>query len=318
MGRPRKRDKHLPACVYYRHGAYYYVRQGKWVRLGTDFPAAMQEYAYLRGTSGDDVVSLIDRTLSKCAERCKPVTLKQYRVAAERIQHAFAEFRVAQVKPWHVNAFMDHWRRTPNFANRMRSLLKMAMDDAAASGLRDDNPVTQVGRFDEAHRTRYMTDAEWDAIYAQASEQLRVMMLIAYYTAQRISDVLAIRLDDVRSDGVIFRQQKTGQRLMVEMSPGLRDAIQRAKRLQSTQPIYLLGKRDGQPRKYSSTKELLGRAAKAARVEDIGWHDIRAKSITDAKAQGLDAQALAGHTNEAQTRRYLRGKEIARVQGPSF
>lgn len=40
MVRPRKTDTHLPVGVYFRHGAYYRVVGGKWIRLGTELPEA--------------------------------------------------------------------------------------------------------------------------------------------------------------------------------------------------------------------------------------------------------------------------------------
>lgn len=65
-------------------------------------------------------------------------------------------------------------------------------------------------------------------------------------------------------------------------------------------------------------RDLFDRAAAKAGVENAHLHDLRAKSITDAKKQGLDPQALAGHTTEAQTIRYIRDRETSSVvEGPS-
>ena len=44
------------------------------------------------------------------------------------------------------------------------------------------------------------------------------------------------------------------------------------------------------------------------------FHDIRAKSITDAEAQGLDPQRLAGHTTAKQTETYLRSKRTDKIR----
>ena len=57
---------------------------------------------------------------------------------------------------------------------------------------------------------------------------------------------------------------------------------------------------------------------KYATIKACGFHDLRAKAITDAKKQGHDPQALAGHDTEALTVRYLRDKEIPLVNGPKF
>ncbi|RYG57948.1 MAG: integrase, partial [Alphaproteobacteria bacterium] len=50
--RPRKKDRHLPACMYFKHGAYYLVRKGKWKRLDTDYQAALMAYAREQGRAG--------------------------------------------------------------------------------------------------------------------------------------------------------------------------------------------------------------------------------------------------------------------------
>lgn len=142
----------------------------------------------------------------------------------------------------------------------------------------------------------------------------------AYLTAQRIGDVLAIRLSGISREGVSFQQEKTGKRLMVVMSPALEKAVSSARLLHGRQitPTYLLGQRNGKIRSYRGVRDLFDRAVEKAGVENAHLNDLRAKSITDAKKQGLDPQALAGHTTEAQTIRYIRDRETSVVEGPSF
>jgi integrase len=43
------------------------------------------------------------------------------------------------------------------------------------------------------------------------------------------------------------------------------------------------------------------------------FHDIRARSLDDARAGGFDLQALAGHRNPNTTRRYLRDRQVKKV-----
>ncbi|WP_222423069.1 hypothetical protein [Thiomonas delicata] len=57
-------------------------------------------------------------------------------------------------------------------------------------------------------------------------------------------------------------------------------------------------------------------AAEKAGVNDTTPHDIRAKCLTDAKKQGLDPQALGGHSTMAMTLRYLRQFETTVAQPP--
>lgn len=42
MSRPRKHETGLPKCVFYKHGAYYFVKNGKWLSLGRDRAEAVR------------------------------------------------------------------------------------------------------------------------------------------------------------------------------------------------------------------------------------------------------------------------------------
>ena len=44
---------------------------------------------------------------------------------------------------------------------------------------------------------------------------------------------------------------------------------------------------------------------RTAGVDDFQFHDIRARSLTDADATGLDLQALAGHADHKTTEAYI-------------
>lgn len=317
--RRRTKDRHLPPRVHRKHGAYYYVYQNKWTRLGTDLPSALANYARLAGSADDSIAIVLDRVLADAQDRCKPITVTQYRHAAERLKSALVEFRIDQLKPQHVAQLLDHYRHTPNMANRMRSVLKMACDLAVRTGLAESNPVTSIPRLRERNRDRYLTDDEYRAIHAAGSPSLRAIIDLCYLTAQRIGDVLAIKLRDLTAEGIEFDQQKTGKRLLVRWTPDLRRAVANAKKLHGpTTRIYLLGQRNGKIRKYGGVRDLFNKACRCANVENATLHDLRAKSITDAKRQGLDAQHLAGHTTEAMTVRYLRDKERDIVQGPAL
>gem|GEM_PF-4320726 len=64
--RPHKQNRHLPACLYLKHGAYWLVKQGKWHSLGRDYTEALQRYAKYRTVSivkQSGMVELIDRVL---------------------------------------------------------------------------------------------------------------------------------------------------------------------------------------------------------------------------------------------------------------
>jgi integrase len=316
--RPRGRDKHLPACVYRRHGAYWYVKRGRWTRLGDTLPSALSEYSRIIAPPSGACDELLDRTLAKCKETVAANTYLQYAIACKKLKPVLAEFSPELVESHHVAAILDHFRQTPNMANRMLTFLRLSFSNGLTWGLCRTNPCYGVKRHAEHRRDRNLTQAEYYAIWTAAPAQLRAIMDIAYLTGQRIGDVLAIRLADISEEGIAFQQQKTGKRLMVN-APALPEAIRRAKSLHSNvRGLTLFHGRGGKPLSYYGVRSAFQRACEAAKIEDTTLHDIRAKAAMDTKNQGRDPQALLGHTTAAQTVRYLRGREYELVNGPSI
>ncbi|NWB47080.1 tyrosine-type recombinase/integrase [Pseudomonas gingeri] len=319
--RPRKKDRHLPACMYLKHGAYYLVRKGKWLRLGTDFQASLLEYAkQIDKKNQNGMAGLIDEAFAHMCKKLKPNTIKQYEAACDRLKETFAEFSPRDVLPRHVAALKMHMADTPNMANRVVSVLRGVFSYALEKQIVDSNPCTGIRRHQENKRDRYITDAEFEAIRSHSSDNMRVIYEMCYLTGQRIGDVLAIRLSDISADGIAFKQEKTSARLIVRMSPDLEDLIARVKALpRKIRGLTLFcSPRGGKPVHYSSVKDAFAISCKKAGVIDATIHDLRAKSLTDTDDQGNDAQKLGGHTDAKMTARYLRLRKIDVAEPPTM
>ncbi len=319
--RPRKNDRHLPACMYLKHGAYYLVRKGKWTRLDTDFQAALLAYAKATSTASiGGMPALIDKALAHHCKKLAPNTVKQYTEAAERLKAIFAEFEPGQVLPKHVAAVKMDMASTPNMCNRILSFLRIVFGYALEWQLVDSNPCIGIKRHEEGRRDRYINDAEFGALMAHCSEYMRVIFETCFLTGQRVGDVLKIRLSDISPEGVEFVQQKTGAKLIVRMTHDLQDVIDRAKALpRKVRGLTLFCTRGGgKPVCYSTVKDAFAAARASAGVENVTIHDLRAKSLTDADEEGKDAQKLGGHTDSRMTARYLRGKKPTVAHSPTM
>lgn len=321
MGRPRKSDKHLPPCVYEKHGAYYYVKAGKWTRLAADLSAALAEYARRFDNPRGGMPELVEKVLTHISPKLSKNTVDQYKIAAARIKETFAEFAPDQIRPKHVAALKMDMANTPNMANRVLSFLKTVFAYAVEWQLVDSNPCVGIRRHSEGKRQRYITDEEYAAIYAKANPRMQVIMDLLYLTGQRVGDVVAIKRADINEDGIAFDQQKTGAKLLVRWTPELREAIARANSLNGNvlAPTLFRTRSHGKGApSYGATRDQWNEAVTAAKVKDAHIHDLRAKSLTDAKRQGKDAQMLAGHSSPAMTDRYIRLREVPVVDGPTF
>lgn len=141
-------------------------------------------------------------------------------------------------------------------------------------------------------------------------------MDFAYITALRKGDILNLRLDKITDERIWITQSKTGVRQLYEWTDGLSEVVIRAKALKRPiRGLYLFCTRQGHPYSDTSFKTMWNRVQiKWAEQggERFTFHDIRAKSLTDAKRMGLDAQSLAGHATAAMTE-YYKNKEILSV-----
>ena len=286
--------------------------------LSKDYCEALNRYGAITSPKGgmDD---LVNKVMAVIKENIKPRTFAQYTLAANRIKEVFIDFSPDQIDSTHVAEFLDHYRDTPNMANRMRTVLKIVFSHGIRWGQAKYNPVIAVERFKEAKRTRYITDAEYKKIRANATpEHVPLIIDMCYLTGQRIGDVLTIKRGDITKEGIIFEQEKTGVKLMVKMSAEMKELINKAKSLHSVEGMNLFHTRQGKPHSYYAVRDGFKRACNKAGVENVKIHDIRAKAITDAKREGKDPQLLAGHSNPEMTKRYIRDRETLLVEGPKL
>lgn len=319
MNRPRKHDRHLPRGVYFRHGAYYHVVAGKWHPLGRDLANALHEYGRRVSAPAGSMPRLIDEAMPGILRGKASATQAQYKAAAAVLRRKLAEFNPDQVTQRHVVAIRESMAETPNMANRVLSVLRQVFDYALIQQRIDGNPAAAVKRLPEAKRKRFVTDAEFQAIRAQAAPWLQVLMDLQYLTGQRVGDVLAIRHADVSNAGIAFQQRKTDARLVVQRTQALAAVLERAKGLQgNVRGMTVLCGRGGRPIAYKTAYDAFRSAAERAKITDVSINDLRAKSLTAARREGKDATALAGHSSVAMTERYIRQRDVPVVEGPAW
>ena len=319
MGRPRKKDRHLPPCVHHKHGAYFYVKGGKWTKIGETLADALAAYAALHESPQGTMPALIDEAMLEITRKVKQSTARQYRHAAAILKRKLVQFSPEQVQGRHVAQLKRALARTPNMANRCLSVLRQVFDYALEQQIPgvESNPAIGIKRHKEPKRTRLVSMEEYRAIYTAAGPRLQVVMDLVTGTGERISDVLKIRRTDLLEEGIRFEQQKTGAKRIVPWTPELRAVVERAKKLHGNiRALTLLHNRRGKPPDYSTVKIQWDKARKAAGVEDATIHDLRAMAATWARKQGKNPTTLLGHSSPAQTQRYLRDKEEVVAEGP--
>ncbi len=319
MGRKRRKDRHLPERMYLRSGSYYFVEYGSntWTNLGRDYVKAMAEYARIRGPKGSmqTMNDVFDRYLAEVAPLKARSTYLGNLAGAKYLRAAFGRLRPSSMSGQEVYAYLDERGRASKVgANREISLLSHMFKKAGRWGVvpASFNPCKGVERFKEKARNRYVDDAEFLAFREFAGEFIAAYMDVKVLTGLRQGDLLDLRLEQLKDDGVHVVVSKTGKEQIIGWSPALRVAIQRARRLRRRiGSLYLFSTRSGAPYSRDGFKSIWQRKMNTALERRIlamrfTEHDLRRKTGSDTTLE--HARQLLGHADARVTQRIYRAK----------
>ncbi|MBF0584524.1 MAG: tyrosine-type recombinase/integrase [Magnetococcales bacterium] len=168
-------------------------------------------------------------------------------------------------------------------------------------------------------RDRYITDEEFSSVKSQCNEAVKNIMDFAYLTAQRIGDILNVKLTDLGDDGILIVPEKTKnstkKKLLIKWTPELKEIVDRIRKQDSKiNSIYLFYGRGGKPYTYFGISSMFRRSVLKAGVKDFHFHDIRAKALTDNERMGnQNTQLLAGHSTRQMTDHYVKQRFVEEV-----
>lgn len=209
MGRKRKTNKHLPKYVTVIHGSYWYrPPKKKPERLA----AVGDEHEMYRRLAGlmepEDPSKLV--TVGDCLDRYErevvptlaPRTQKDYHQHLKILRDHFGAKRPHEVEPRDIGRFLD----VPTGKiqrNRIVAVLSAVFSKMVGRWyVADRNPCLKVERNESKKRTRYVTDAEYMAVYNMMPVRQQIAMDLALITAQRQGDLLALKWEQVHDKGI--------------------------------------------------------------------------------------------------------------------
>ncbi len=193
-------------------------------------------------------------------------------------------------------------------------------------GVVTDNPCRNVKRLPEKKRDRYVTDDEYNRICNLAAPPLRNMIKFAYLTGLRQSDVRKVKINDLWEDGIYAEVNKTGNKILLEWTSGLRavvdDALAIAHAMNSE---WLFPCETGKAYSDSGIQTAWQRLIRTAIDKEIiterfTFHDLRRKTATDAEHNFCReyARKLLCHTDQKTTEIYISGIRKVKPLGESI
>lgn len=330
MGRKRKTDKHLPPRVYFKHGAFYYIEPAgkdpltgrpkkKITRLGKTEFEALGNYGKVTCASGviSTMSDAFDRYYLEISSQKAANTYRKDFHNFKNLRKVFGRVAPYNIKAIHIYRYMDERaKKSASSANNERSLLSSVFVAMIRWGVISENPCRDVKPLIEKKKEkRYVEWYEFKAVYKYANPVVRAAMRLAYTTGLRQADILKMKLQDLKVDGIEVEVQKTGSKIIIEWSGALRRAVEKAKQLERpVRGFYLLCNQKGQKYTRDGFSTMFKRAVQKT-IENgklsrsFCFYDIRRKAATDAERQkGREfARQLLDHTSQKTTGRYVVG-----------
>lgn len=301
---------------------YYYQAAGKKVPLGSNIETARREWARLEAGGPALLFPAVAKLYREAVFPGLALSTRaHYEIALRNLEDALRAFTLEQVQPKHVKAYMRA-RSKKAAAYFEKRVLSALFNWARGEGITAaPNPCSGVSFtkaerkvYKTGRRTRYVTDAEFDAVYASGDEILQDAMDLCLLAGQRPSDVLGLTKHNIVDGLLEIQQGKTGKKMRVRIEGDLKVAIDRMlARPRKVQSIYLIADRRGQRVQYNA---LHTRFKKALGTGDWQLRDLRAKAASDSPDL-KHAQELLGHESEVTTAgiyRRSRGNVVAPLQ----
>jgi len=272
------------------------------------------------------------------ASNLAPATSRDYLNKLNVIINALGNKIIDEITVKDISDFLD--KQAPVNSNRYRSLLIVIFKHAVAKGLVRENEAEKTLPRQVKKQRKRLSKELYDAIYKLADDWFKNTMDIALLTLLRREDITPLLKTDIKTeiiDNKAYRflyvihnkTKKHGESAYIKILIGekLAQVIDRCFLTPIITP-YLIARTpdrivsaknkshwsqitpDYLTKEFSRLRDLTGLCDKLDALEKPTFHEIRSLGIKLYEDQGLDAQAIAGHTTRAMTEKYKEGHEI--------
>lgn len=328
----------LPPNLYSRNGYYSYrdPRTGKEYGLGRDKRYAVTQAIDANMTMvSSPITGLVDRMNSKVVvtvgawcERYIEVlerrnlstgSLTEYKSRISAIRAALSSVVLGDVTTKDVAEFLEGYVAAGKTARAklLRSTLMDMFREAIAEGIVLNNPVDATRNSRIAVKRSRLSAEEFNAIL-DATEGCQpwvsLSMKLALVTAQRVSDVVKMRWDDIRDDRIRVEQKKTGMKLAIPFSVTvggyfLSSVLDECRELYRQYPT-VIATRTGTELDVKTVSRAFTKARNETGIiwegDPPSFHEIRSLAARMYKSEKGEkyAQSILGHKSAEMTERY--------------
>jgi len=180
--------------------AWFVQIDGKRHNLGKEKKAAWQRFYELMAqpkkrtiVSVDSLLAIIDAFLDWCQKHRAPDTYAWYRDRLERFANKYPDFRVADLKPFHVQEWIDDMDVSTGTKRNYGRSIKRCLRWAKKQGYIDTNPIADMELPRGGKREQVVTTGEWNTLLDNVGDQtLLELLIVTWETGCRPQESLRV------------------------------------------------------------------------------------------------------------------------------
>jgi integrase len=174
------------------------------------------------------------------------------------------------------------------------------------------NPVKKVIKgLKDNKRVRYVTPEEAQKLRVTLPEWIKPMVIVACHTGLRQSNIVNLTVSqvDFHSGRINMKSEemKDGDPLSIKMTSDVRETLRTVIKKRKVLSPYVFCDERGRPYNTKTVSMAFRRACKAAKIENLRFHDLRhdfATLLINNGATLFQVQANLGHSDPRMTQRY--------------
>lgn len=255
---------------------------------------------------------LMERYLREHASR--RAHYRRYENMVNNLKAFFGNPKLYHVTPKTIVAFKNKRYADgvmPATINRELAMLKKAFNLACREWeWTRDNPVCRVSMEREQNtRDRWLTEDDEQRLLRVATPWVRELVIFAINTGMRRGEILALTwagVDFARRTVTIFRS-KNGERRTIPMNQTVLDLLSQKYATRASVSELVFASQTETVLDGSNLRRGFACALKAAKIENLHFHDLRHTFATRLVQAGVDlykVQRLLGHKSPIMTQRY--------------
>ncbi len=248
-------------------------------------------------------------------EKLADNTKKLYRTYLGRFVEQLPTAPAGEIERHDIVKLLDKMADKPGAAKMMRASIAALYKWARTRGHVANRPTDDI-KMEDGGEHEPWPDELLNAALVSDDEIVRLAVYLLYFTAQRVSDVCAMRWGQISDDIIIVRQQKTGKEIPIAIHPRL--SAELAGRTRDLRTILL--NKHGKPFNENSLRYILQKWAKG-RGAEIVPHGLRKNAVNSLLGVGCSDPHPPIHgshpmTQAPQTYADVVQEEVERMKRP--